>query len=120
MWVFRLFSGVLEQRGINRLAPAMIVATVKGVLPEREAGLLVTARQWPRLATRMEQVRERRGTDLLGAPGPSDRGDITVIGKKREAVPSHQATSSAGVRRPVSGGVSGRWRGGTHSGPGRP
>ncbi|MGW0395968.1 hypothetical protein ACWDYJ_34940 [Streptomyces sp. NPDC003042] len=57
----------LEQLGVNRLAHATIVATVKDVLPEQEVGLLVGSRQWPLLAARMEQVRERGGTGLLGA-----------------------------------------------------
>ncbi|MGW5852388.1 hypothetical protein ACWFQ8_31365 [Streptomyces sp. NPDC055254] len=57
----------LEQLGVNRLAHAVIVGVVKDVLPETQAGLLVGSRQWPRLAHRMDQIRDQGGTGLLAA-----------------------------------------------------
>ncbi|MGW2681100.1 hypothetical protein [Streptomyces sp. NPDC001436] len=57
----------LEQLGVNRLAHAAIVGTVKDVLPETQAGLLVASRQWPLLAARMDQIRDQGGMGLLAA-----------------------------------------------------
>ncbi|MDJ0386355.1 hypothetical protein [Streptomyces sp. G-G2] len=57
----------LEQLGVNRLAHAAIVALVKDVLPESEAGMLVGSRQWPLLARRMDLIRDHGGSGLLAA-----------------------------------------------------
>ncbi|MGW7099653.1 hypothetical protein [Streptomyces sp. NPDC054883] len=57
----------LEQFGVNWLAHAAIVGVVKDVLPETQVGLLVGSRQWPRLAHRMDQIRDQGGTGLLAA-----------------------------------------------------
>ncbi|MEU5150028.1 hypothetical protein AB0G42_22950 [Streptomyces yangpuensis] len=43
-------------------AHSQMVAMVKEVLPEREAGLLIGLRPWPLLAARMQQLGEHHGT----------------------------------------------------------
>ncbi|MFB6560856.1 hypothetical protein ACFCYH_18630 [Streptomyces sp. NPDC056400] len=46
-------------------AHSQMVAMVKEVLPEREAGLLIGSRPWPLLAARMQQLGEHHGTDTV-------------------------------------------------------
>ncbi|WKV76606.1 hypothetical protein AW27_033670 (plasmid) [Streptomyces sp. PCS3-D2] len=42
-----------------------MVAVIREVLPEREAGLLVGSRQWPLLAARMQRLGEQDGVDTV-------------------------------------------------------
>ncbi|MEU7606917.1 hypothetical protein [Streptomyces sp. NPDC041003] len=55
----------LEQLRVQSAAHSQMVAMVRGVLPEREAGLLIGSRQWPLLAARMQQLGERDGTHTV-------------------------------------------------------
>ncbi|MFJ3728845.1 hypothetical protein ACIPYQ_40665 [Streptomyces sp. NPDC090045] len=55
----------LKQLKVQPAAHSQMVAMVREVLPEREAGLLIGSRQWPLLAARMQQLGERDGTDTV-------------------------------------------------------
>ncbi|MGW4510353.1 hypothetical protein ACWENO_37535 [Streptomyces sp. NPDC004436] len=57
--------GALKQLEVQAAAHAQMVAMVKEVLPEREAGLLIGSRPWPLLAARMQQLGEHHGTDSV-------------------------------------------------------
>ncbi|MFF2521472.1 hypothetical protein [Streptomyces liangshanensis] len=46
----------LRQLGVGETAHTRLVAALHGHLPEREAALLVSARQWPLLAARMHRM----------------------------------------------------------------
>lgn len=100
----------LEQLGVNRLGHAAIVGVVKDVLSETEAGLLVGSRQWPRLAHRMDRIRDHGGPALLGAhlarlgtdtswkDGPSS----TVVGRLVDATLHSLTTPPSAQAAPVS------------------
>ncbi|MFD5620545.1 hypothetical protein [Streptomyces yangpuensis] len=55
----------LKQLKVQPAAHSQMVAMVKEVLPEREAGLLIGSRPWPLLAARMQQLGEHHGTDTV-------------------------------------------------------
>ncbi|MFD5065968.1 hypothetical protein ACFWNO_47870, partial [Streptomyces sp. NPDC058394] len=55
----------LKQLKVQPAAHSRMVAMIKQVLPEREAGLLIGSRPWPLLAARMQQLGERHGTDTV-------------------------------------------------------
>ncbi|WKV76514.1 hypothetical protein AW27_033665 (plasmid) [Streptomyces sp. PCS3-D2] len=55
----------LKQLRVQPAAHSRMVAMIKEVLPEREAGLLIGSRPWPLLAARMQQLGEHHGTDTV-------------------------------------------------------
>ncbi|MFJ7779754.1 hypothetical protein [Streptomyces yangpuensis] len=55
----------LKQLKVQPAAHSQMVAMIKEVLPEREAGLLIGSRPWPLLAARMQQLGEHHGTDTV-------------------------------------------------------
>ncbi|MEU6299268.1 hypothetical protein [Streptomyces erythrochromogenes] len=55
----------LKQLKVQPAAHSQMVAMVREVLPEREAGLLIGSRPWPLLAARMQQLGEHHGTDAV-------------------------------------------------------
>ncbi|MFB7207534.1 hypothetical protein ACFCZQ_35945, partial [Streptomyces virginiae] len=55
----------LKQLKVQPAAHSQMVAMVREVLPEREAGLLIGSRPWPLLAARMQQLGEQDGTDTV-------------------------------------------------------
>ncbi|MFE6912196.1 hypothetical protein [Streptomyces erythrochromogenes] len=55
----------LKQLRVQAAAHSQMVAMVKEVLPEREAGLLIGSRPWPLLAARMQHLGEHHGTDTV-------------------------------------------------------
>ncbi|MCX5309210.1 hypothetical protein OG304_38270 [Streptomyces sp. NBC_00160] len=58
-------SRALKQLKVQSAAHSQMVAMIKQVLPEREAGLLIGSRPWPLLAARMQQLGEHHGTDTV-------------------------------------------------------